>query len=230
MYQVMKGDLDLDGISVAENSVELNGGTIRDAAGNDAVLTHSALPANDNFIVDGVPATVESVAFTSDPGSDNTYGVHEAIEITVTFSEAVSILQPYCVQGGQWVLCPPRLELNIGGEAKTAMYTSHSGAAVAFSYRVQPGDNDADGTSIDANKLTGYIKDDIGDSGGEDADLTHDAVADDAGHKVATLVQPPKSRDATLSALSLKSETSLSGYMRRQIRQRTPTWRTTCRV
>ena len=212
LYEVVKGDLDLDGISVAANSVELNGGTIRDAAGNDAVLAHSAVPANDNFIVDGVPATVESVAFTSDPGSDNTYGVHEAIEITVTFSEAVSILQPYCVQGGQWVLCPPRLELNIGGEAKTAMYTSHSGAAVAFSYRVQPGDNDADGTSIDANKLTGYIKDDIGDSGGEDADLTHDAVADDAGHKVATLVQPPKSRDATLSALSLKSETSLWVY------------------
>ena len=122
LYEVVKGDLDLDGISVAANSVELNGGTIRDAAGNDAVLTHSAVPANDNFIVDGVPATVESVAFTSDPGSDNTYGVHEAIEITVTFSEAVSILQSYCVQGGQWVLCPPRLELNIGGEAKTAMY------------------------------------------------------------------------------------------------------------
>ena len=212
LYQVVKGDLDLDGISVAANSVELNGGTIRDAAGNDAVLTHSAVPANDYFIVDGVPATVESVAITSDPGSDNTYGVHETIEVTVTFSEAVFIPQWYCVQDGLTVLCLPRLELNIGGEAKTAMYNSHSGAAVAFSYRVQQGDNDAGGISIDANKLNGYIKDDIGDHGGEDADLTHDAVADDAGHKVATLVQPPKSRDATLSALSLKSETSLWVY------------------
>ena len=206
MYQVVKGDLDLDGISVAENSVELNGGTIRDAAGNDAVLTHSAVPANDTFIVDGVPATVKSVAITSNPGSDNTYDVRDTIEVTVTFSEAVFVPRWYCIQDGQTVLCMPRLELNIGGEAKTAMYKNHSGAAVAFSYRVQQGDNDADGISIGANKLIGYIKDDVGDHGGEDADLTHDAVADDAGHKVATLVQPPKSRDATLSALSLRSE------------------------
>ena len=212
LYQVVKGDLDLDGISVAANSVGLNGGTIRDAAGNDAVLTHSAVPANDTFIVDGVPATVKSVAITSDPGSDNTYGVHETIEVTVTFSEAVFVPRWYCMQDGQTVLCMPRLELNIGGEAKTAMYKNHSGAAVAFSYRVQQGDNDADGISIGANKLIGYIKDDVGDNGGEYADLTHDAVADDAGHKVATLVQPPKSRDATLSALSLKSETSLWVY------------------
>ena len=127
------------------------------------------------------------------------------------------------------------------GETLTADTTGIADAdglsGVAYSYQWLADDTEIDGAtgstytvqSSDAGKpikvqvtftddagnsetLTGYIKDDIGDSGGEDADLTHDAVADDAGHKVATLVQPPKSRDATLSALSLKSETSLWVY------------------
>ena len=38
---------------------------------------------------------------------------------------------------------------------------------------------------------------------GNDADLTHDAVADDSGHKVATMGEPPESTDATLSGLTL---------------------------
>ena len=46
-YVVQEGDLDSDGPAISANSVNLNGGFIRDAAGNDAVLTHSAvlLPA-----------------------------------------------------------------------------------------------------------------------------------------------------------------------------------------
>ena len=71
-YMIAKGDLDLDGVAIDANSVVLNGGSIRDGAGNDAVLTHSAVAADSDFIVDGVPATVRSVAITSDPGSDNT--------------------------------------------------------------------------------------------------------------------------------------------------------------
>ena len=79
-YRVVEGDLDLDGVAINANSVVLNGGSIRDGAGNDAVLTHGAVSENSNFIVDAVPATVKSVAITSDPGSDNTYGVGDTIE------------------------------------------------------------------------------------------------------------------------------------------------------
>ena len=212
MYTVVEGDLDLDGISVAANSVELNGGTIRDAAGNDAVLTHSAVPANDNFIVDGVPPTVSSVTITSDPGDDDTYGVGDTIEVTVTFSEAVDIPQWGFTENGMTVTRMPRLELNIGGVAKSAKTHEReniTGTAIVFRYTVQDGDNDSNGISISANKLTlngGTIRDAISTSlsGGNPADLTHTAVADDADHKVDTTAGPPKSADATLYGLTLR--------------------------
>ena len=211
LYEVVKGDLDLDGISVAANSVELNGGTIRDAAGNDAVLTHSAVPADDNFIVDGVPPTVSSVTITSDPGDDDTYGVGNTIEVTVTFSEAVDIPQWRGTENGMTVTRMPRLELNIGGVAKSAKTHEReniTGTAIVFRYTVQNGDNDSNGISISANKLTlngGTIRDANGTSlvGGNPADLTHTAVADDADHKVDTTAGP-QSADATLYRLTLR--------------------------
>ena len=211
MYQVVKGDLDLDGISVAANSVELNGGTIRDAAGNDAVLAHSAVPADDNFIVDGVPPTVSSVTITSDPGDDDTYGVGNTIEVTVTFSEAVDIPRWGFTENGMTVTRMPRLELNIGGVAKSAKTHEReniTGTAIVFRYTVQDGDNDSNGISISANKLTlngGTIRDANGTSlsGGNPADLTHTAVADDADHKVDTTAGP-QSADATLYGLTLR--------------------------
>ena len=208
-YMIAKGDLDLDGVAINANSVVLNGSSIRDGAGNDAVLTHSAVAEDSNYIVDGVPATVRSVAITSNPGSDNTYGVGDTIEVTVTFSESVRVPQRFSSGG----IRMPRLELNIGGVEKLARTHERStitGTAVVFSYTAQDGDNDADGVSIGANALTlkygGAIMDANGTCcpGGNNADLTHSAVADDSGHKVATSA-PPKSTDATLSALTLSS-------------------------
>ena len=204
-YRIAKGDLDLDGPAVNANSLVLNGGTIKDGAGNDAVLTHSAAAADPDFIVDAVPATIKSVAITSDPDSDDTYGVGDTIEVTVTFSESVRVPRWYGSNGIQM----PRLELSIGGVAKSAKTHENAtikGTAVVFRYTVRNGDHDADGIYIGANKLSlngGSIEDDVGDSGGEDADITHSAVAESTGHKVRTPTQPSKSGDATLSALTL---------------------------
>ena len=209
-YMIAKGDLDLDGVAINANSVVLNSGSIRDGAGNDAVLTHSAVAEDSNYIVDGVPATVKSVAVTSNPGSDNTYGVGDAIEVTVTFSESVRV--PRWIGSGG-VVRMPLLELNVGGVAKIARTHESStitGTAVVFSYTVQDGDNDANGISIGANKLTTQSNYGITDNysgccpGGNKADLHHSAVADDSGHKVATSASP-KSTDATLSGLTLSS-------------------------
>ena len=208
-YMIAKGDLDLDGIAINANSVVLNGGSIRDGAGNDAVLTHSAVAENSDYIVDGVPATVRSVTITSNPGSDNTYGVGDTIEVTVTFSESVRVPRRI---GSGGVVRMPLLELNVGGVAKIARTHEGStitGTTVVFSYTVQDGDNDADGIYIGANKLTTQSNGGITDyysgccPGGNDADLHHSAVAESARHKVRTLTQPSKSSDATLSALTL---------------------------
>ena len=186
-YVVQEGDLDSDGPTISANSVDLNGGFIRDAAGNDAILTHSAVAADSSFIVDAVAPTVSSIAFTSDPGDDDTYGTGDKIEVTVTFSENMSI--PTSIScSSEVVHCKAELALDIGGTARTAAYESHDGAEVVYSYTVQAGDTDDNGISISANKLTGQrIMDAAGKFGYgiNDADLSHDAVADDSGHKVA---------------------------------------------
>ena len=209
-YTVAEGDLALDGIAVKANSVAPSGSSIRDGAGNDAVLTHSAIAENSDHVVEGIRPTIKSVAITSNPGSDNTYGVGDTIEVTVTFSESVHVLR-YSTSDG--IIRMPRLELNIGGVAKSARTHERSaitGTAVVFSYTVQDGDNDSDGVSIGANKLTtphsagirdNYIEDYSGCCpGGNDADITHSAVADDTGHKVVT--------DVVASALTVSGITS----------------------
>ena len=186
-YVVQEGDLDSDGPTISANSVDLNGGFIRDAAGNDAILTHSTVAADSSFIVDAVAPTVSSIAFTSDPGDDDTYGTGDKIEVTVTFSENMSV--PTSIScSSEVVHCKAELALDIGGTARTAAYESHDGAEVVYAYTVQAGDTDDNGISIGANKLTGQqIKDATGKFGYgiNDADLSHDAVADDSGHKVA---------------------------------------------
>ena len=185
-YVVQEGDLDRDGPAISANSVELNGGFIRDAAGNDAVLTHEAVATGLHHIVDAVAPTVSSIAITSDPGDDDTYGSGDKIEVTVTFSENMSFpISSSC--SSHVVHCEAELELAIGGTARTAAYRSHDGAEAIYAYTVQAGDSDDDGISIGADKLTGQRITDAAGRLGEginDADLSHDAVAADSGHKV----------------------------------------------
>ena len=184
-YVVLEGDLDRDGPSISVNSVVLNEGFIRDAEGNDAVLTHEAVEAGTHFIVDAVAPTVSSIAITSDPGDDETYGSGDKIEVAVTFSENMSF--PISISCGRDVVhCEAELELDIGGTDKTAAYQSHDGAEAIYAYIVQAGDSDDDGISIGANKLTGQLITDAAGRLGEginDADLSHAAVAAASGHK-----------------------------------------------
>ena len=204
-YEVVRGDLDPDGVSVGANSVILNGGTIKDEAGNDAVLSHEEVPADSDHKVEGVPPIVSSIAITSDPGEDNTYHIYDRIEFTVTFSDTVRIHQRLHEEpSGRTYRVPPELELNIGGVARAAEYQRHTGAEAVFTYSVQAGDTDEDGISIDADKLTlsgGKITDNH-----NDADLRHESVGDNEGHKVCALSHC----DASLKNLTLSD--ILAGY------------------
>ena len=173
-------------------AVAPDGGTIKDAADNDATLTHDAVAADSGHKVEGsdtTAPTVSSVAITSDPGDDDTYGLGDAVEVTVTFSEDVTVTGT------------PLLELDFDGTAKTASYRSTSGANVVFSYTVALGESDADGIAIGADRLSlneGTIK----DAAENDATLTHAAVAADSGHKVDGLdtIAP------TIASLSFTSD------------------------
>lgn len=74
-YTVVSGNADLTGISVG-SSIVLNGGTIKDAATNVAVLTLNNVGSTANVDVDAVPPTASSIDITGNPvnnGSSENY-------------------------------------------------------------------------------------------------------------------------------------------------------------
>ena len=111
------------------------------------------------------------MAVTSAPGPDNAYAIGDDIEITVTFSAAVTVT-------GQ-----PQLALSIGQQPRTATYDGGSGAAaVVFAYTVVENDQgDAVAIGADAITLNGGT---ISNSTDSDvaADLSHDSQS--ADHRV----------------------------------------------
>jgi hypothetical protein len=143
-------------------ALNLNGGTIKDVAGNTAVVTGAATNPAGTLVVDSTAPTVSSV--TTSPGSGNVI-LGQVVTLTVNFSESVIVN----TSGGT-----PTLSLNDGG---VATYTGGSGTgALAFSYTVAAGQNTSDLTVTALNLNGGTIK----DAGGNAAVVTG-AVTNPAG-------------------------------------------------
>ena len=125
---------------------------------------------------------VTSVALASAPTSGTTYGNGERIEVLVTFNEPATA----DTSSGT-----PSIGLTVGAAAQTAGYTRGSGSRnLVFAYEVQASDTDTDGVSVPANSLMrngGRIV----NSDGAVFGLAHNALADDAGHKVNGAGTPP---------------------------------------
>ena len=125
------------------------------------------------------PPRIEGVAVTSSPGlEDDTYGRGERIRITVTFDQTVQ------VEGD------PEFGLDAGGP-RVAGYESGSGTEkLLFAYTVLADDSDDDGIWIgNHNHATNPTfrldgNDRIGNAGGDAAELAHDELGRQSGHKV----------------------------------------------
>ena len=76
-YEVALGDEDTDGVSIAAGRIDLNGGTIKDEADNDAVLDHEAVAPQAGHKVDGVRPAFLSAAVD---GSSLTLTYGEALD------------------------------------------------------------------------------------------------------------------------------------------------------
>ncbi|WP_207429040.1 YDG domain-containing protein [Pedobacter sp. SYSU D00535] len=183
-YTVVLGDLDTDGILL--NSLSLNGGTIRDLAGNNAVLTLKAYDAS-KVLVDAVPPTVTSVT----PPSDATYSLGQNLDFKVNFSENVNVT----ITGGT-----PYLSLALNTGTVRAPYVAGSGTtALTFRYTVVAGDKDLDGVAVSALNINGGT---IKDAKDHAADVTLNNIGDTGGVLVSTVAS-----DANLSALTISSGT-----------------------
>ncbi|MBC9929142.1 gliding motility-associated C-terminal domain-containing protein [Chitinophaga qingshengii] len=143
-YLAGTGDLDTDGIDVV--ALTLNNGTIKDAAGNNLVLTLNNVGITTDVKVDAVSPGVISV----DVPASKTYKAGEALIFTVHFSE------PVLVTGTPYFL------ITIGAINRAVVYSGGSGTAdLTFSYTTVNGDEDYDGIAVDFLILpgTGFIHD-----------------------------------------------------------------------
>ena len=127
------------------------------------------------FGADTTRPGVSSAAITSVPASGQTYAAGEAIEVTLTFDEAVAV----DATAGQ-----PGLSLQVGTVTRDALYVSGRGTtALVFRYRVQEGDMDSDGIGWSATAL-GLNGGSLADRSGNAAVLTLAGQAAAADHKV----------------------------------------------
>ena len=121
-------------------------------------------------VPDSTPPTVSMIVISSNPGTDAAYAAGDEIQVTVTFSETVEVTGT------------PRLTLELGGGRRTATYGGGSGtAALLFAYEVADGESDTDGVGVEADSLSGGT---IRDEARNNAELDHDGLAADSGHKV----------------------------------------------
>ena len=159
-----------------------------DDAGHSETLTSAATAE-----VAAKPPEVTAVAVTSDPASGDTYGKDEVIRISVTFDEAVDVTGT------------PHLTIDMDPAewgAKQAAYESGSGTAtLVFAHTVVEPNISTQGIAVLANTLAlngGDIESKATDT---DADLSHDGLAHDSGHKVdweeESESSPPANNPAT---------------------------------
>ena len=127
-YTVPGGDVDANGITVG--ALSLNGGTLRDTAGNNAATTLNSVGSTAGINVDGTSPSVTGISATT---ADGSYAAGQTITITVGFSTAVDV----DTSGGT-----PTLTLDNGG---VASYAGGSGSStLTFTYVVAAGQNSAD--------------------------------------------------------------------------------------
>lgn len=148
-YTVVALDTSSDLAYSNATALELNGGTLRDASGNDAVLTLAAPGAANslnfakNIAIDTTAPTVTNITSTTANGA---YSIGTVLQIQVQLSESVTVVGN------------PTLALSLGSPNRNATFQSGSGSStLTFAYTVQAGDitSDLDYTGTTALQLSG---------------------------------------------------------------------------
>ncbi len=177
------GTPDLDCVSAS--ALALNGGTIRDSSGNDAVLTLPApgaagsLGANKAIVINTLGPIVTGVDSTA---PDAAYGAGGTIPVTVAFSA------PVIVTG------TPRLTLETGAADAVVNYSSGSGSAtLTFTYTVAAGHVSPDLDYVSASALA----------------LNGGTILDGSDNVAALTLPPPGSANSLAGHRAIVVDTTL---------------------
>ena len=151
------------------NNLALSAGSLRDAAGNSAVLTlpdGNNLADNNAIVVDGIIPTIESITSTV---GEVYYAQGDEVPFTITFSEAVSL-----TGGGSL-----QIEMETGATDRTVSITSISNSTTAAgTYTVQENDVSSD-LSVNAPLVLSGAT--LKDAAGNDVDLSTIPINIDVG-------------------------------------------------
>lgn len=136
-YQVANGHQDTDGVSIV-SPIDLNGGTIRDIATNDATLTF-VVPVLSGVKVDGIIASINPLNPVTLP-ANGTYNMGSNMDFVVHWTENVDV----DTTGGV-----PSIPLYIGNSYRYATYISGSGTPdLTFRYTPVAGESDTNGIQL----------------------------------------------------------------------------------
>lgn len=206
-YVTVAGDVDNDGFGLKANSLTLNGGTIKDANGTAANLTHVAIAkSSSRKLTATAPATVATTTTVATGATTTTVAITTtttAATTTTTTSAAAPTISSVAFKeptNEKWipgqslqvkiifnvpvvVTGSPYISLLSDGINK-ATYLDGSGTnSLVFAYTIVSGDIDNTGVGIAANSIvlnSGTIK----SASGVNATLTHSAVARSSTRKI----------------------------------------------
>ena len=162
---------------------------LRDLAGNpvetprvrDEEWLETRIIVLDNLTP--APSTVTGVEVSSDAGDDDTYALGEKIQVTLTFSEAVTVTGT------------PRAKIDFSsgaGDEQWADYEEGSGTeTLHFAYEVAEPNVSTEGIAVLANTLAlngGAIE--SASTAGENAALAHAGLGHDPAHRVNWQASP----------------------------------------
>ena len=158
-YTISSGETSTDLNYRTTNALDLNGGTITDNFGLNALTTlplltaSTSLAGNKAIVIDTNSPNILSVTTTKSNGS---YTIGEIIQINITFSENVNITGT------------PQITLETGTTDAVVNYTSGNGTSILmFEYTVQAGNNTSKLNYVNTNSLTlngGTIKNSTGNN------------------------------------------------------------------
>ena len=180
-YVVAEGDEDTNGIAIAANALDLNGGTIRRKGSTtvNAIITHAAVAADPARKVDGVRPTLVT------SGDDAPTTSADGTQILLTFSETLS---GTTAPGSAFAV-------TVDGNSRNVQQVDASGTAVTLTL--------ASAVAVGEEVTVAYTD----PSAGDDGSAVQDAAGNDAATFSAQTVTNRTGTDASLSALSLSGVT-----------------------
>jgi hypothetical protein len=181
--------------------VQLNGGTLRDSASNDATLTFTP-PTTTGVRVDTIAPTISSIAFSNTGCASNLCGPADVVHVDVTFSENVT---PSSLAA--------TIPVTIGGTTTyTAAYASQPSATVLrFTKTIAAiGSGETGPLSTPLNPTITLTNGTLRDSTGNNATLTSTLAVGSSGYTVDTTAPTVATYTPAHNATSIATNTTLS--------------------